>query len=115
MGREQVSRLKNSRKGIEDAFKSFMARYFNKGPRLAKVYIMDDCVVVYCKDFLTPLEKNLADDKYGEYLIKASRQRVIENNEADFLNIARQNYKEDIDKFYIDFNIDDDSLCCVFI
>jgi len=115
MGNSYVSRIKNSRKVIEDGFKSFMARYFNKGPRLAKVYITNDCVIVYCEEFLTVLEKNLTDDEYGQSLIQTSRKKIIQSHEAEFLDIVRQNYKEDISRFYIDFNIGDDSLCCVFM
>lgn len=115
MGNRYVARIKNSRKGIEDAFKSFMARYFNKGPRLARVYIIENCIIVYCKEFLTQLEKNLINDKCGEYLIHASRKKIIQNNKEEFLNIVKYNYEGNVGSFYIDFNIFNDSLCCVFL
>ncbi len=44
-------------KGIEDSFKSFMAKYFDKGPSLARVYTSENCITIYCKDILTPMEK----------------------------------------------------------
>ncbi len=111
-----ISGIKNSRKAVEDGFKSFMARYFSKGPRLTKVYTIEDCmIVVYCKEFLTPLEKNLINDEHGCHLMQILRERIIQNHIVEFLNIVRQNYKGNINKFYLDFNIADDSLCCVFM
>ncbi len=34
-----------------------MAKYFDKGPSLARVYTSENCITIYCKDILTPMEK----------------------------------------------------------
>mgnify|MGYP001049816738 CR=1 FL=1 len=106
---------KRVKKNIEDSFKSFMAKYFNKGPGLARVYTSENCITIHCKDILTPLEKNLVGDIYGEYLIQASRKRILYNKKAELLKIIDNNIDTKVSSFYMDLNIFDDSLCCAFI
>lgn len=107
--------IKDSKKGIEDSVKSFMSKYYSRGPGLAKVFMNNDCVTIYCKDFLTSLEMNLLEDKDGEALIRMFREKIIYNNETEFINIVNSNIETGTNKFYIDFNIKDNSLACVFI
>ncbi|NMB27855.1 MAG: DUF2294 family protein [Tissierellia bacterium] len=106
---------KSVKKSIEDSFKSFMAECFNKGPSLAKAYISGNCITIYGKNFLTPLEKNLKNDTYGECLIQVSRKRILNDKKVDFLRIVDDKIGSKVINFYIDFNVLDDSLCCVFI
>ena len=106
---------KSVKKGIEDSFKSFMVKCFNKGPSLAKVYMSENCITIYCKNFLTPLEKNLTNDTYGECLIEASRKRILHDKKIELLRIVDDNIGVNVTSLYIDFNVFDDSLCCVFI
>lgn len=106
---------RNAKKLIEDSFKAFMAKHFSRGPGLAKVFVASNCITIYCKDILTTLEKNLADVERGEQLVKLSREKIIRNNEAEFMNIINDNVKADVDSYYIDFDIKDNSLACVFI
>ncbi|MCF6462349.1 MULTISPECIES: Na-translocating system protein MpsC family protein [Bacillota] len=103
------------KKDIEDSFKSFMAKYFDKGPSLARVYTSENCITIHCKDILTPLEKNLTGDICGEYLIQASRKRILHNTKAELLKIVDNNIDAKVSSFYMDLNIFDDSLCCAFI
>ncbi len=61
-----------------------MAKYFDKGPSLARVYTSENCITIYCKDILTPMEKNLTEDICGEYLIQASRKRILHSKNQSF-------------------------------
>ena len=106
---------KRIKKGIEDSFKSFMAKYFDKGPGLARVYTSENCITIHCKDILTPMEKNLTEDICGEYLIQASRKRILHNKKSELLKIVDDNINAKVSSFYMDLNIFDDSLCCAFI
>ena len=105
----------NDKKVIEDSFKSFMSKYFGRGPSLAKAFIVENCITIYCKDFLTPLEKNVQEVKDGEMLIKISRKRIIDNHEAEFLDIINGNFGRTVSSYYLDFNVKNNSIACVFM
>lgn len=100
------------RKEIEDCFKSFMAKNFNKGPRLAKVITSDDYAIVYCKDYLTPLEKNVAVDDEGKYYIKMIRRKIVNEYKDMIKKEIEEKTNRKISKIYFDCDIEDDSLCC---
>lgn len=48
-------------------------------------------------------------------MIKSFREKLILNNEVEFLNMVNDSIDTTISSYYIDFNIKDDSLACVFI
>lgn len=116
MGNSVVGVERRIKKRIEDSFKAFMSKHFSRGPGLVKVYAIENCITIYCKNILTPLEKKLfIEDKEGELLIKSFREKLILNNEVEFLNMVNDSIDTTISSYYIDFNIKDDSLACVFI
>ena len=108
-------RNKKIKKEIEDSFKSFMAKYFDKGPRYAKVYIVDDCITIYCKDFLTVLEKSLSKGDFGNYYVKLVREKVSENYSSLMMKMIYDITGLKVKNFYLDCNAIDNSLCCAFI
>lgn len=110
-----VTIKKSSKKLIEDSFKAFMSKHYSRGPRLAKVFITDNCITIHCKDILTSMEKNLLKDKDGELLIKIYGEKMIRNNESEFVNIINENIESTVSSYYVDFNIKNNSLACVFI
>lgn len=102
-------------KCIEDSFKSFMSKYFNKGPSLAKAYLLDDIVIIFCKDFLTTLEKNLAKNDAGEYYVYMLRRKLSEDLREELFKIVEIQSGYKVKDFYIDYRVSENSLCCVFI
>lgn len=116
MGDSCVAVGKHNKKRIEDSFKAFMYKHYSRGPGLVKVYAIENCITIYCKDILTSLEKKLfIEDEEGETMVKSFRGKIIVNNEAEFLNIVSDNIDVRVNSYYIDFNIEDNSLACVFI
>jgi len=106
---------KSLKKNIEDSFKSFMAKHFNKGPLLAKVYMVDNCITIYCKEVLTPLEKNIVRENLGEYYVQIFRKKLSYSSGDILIGMIEQKTGRKVNTFFIDCNAVDDSLCCVFI
>ena len=48
-------------------------------------------------------------------MIEASRKRILHDKKIELLRIVDDKIDSKVINFYIDFNVFDDSLCCVFI
>jgi len=48
-------------------------------------------------------------------LIKISRKRIIDNHEAEFLDIINGNFGRTVSSYYLDFNVKNNSIACVFM
>ena len=101
-------------KCIEDSFKSFMSKYFGKGPRLARAYLVEDIVIIYCEDFLTTLEKNYAKDEKSQCYVHIMRRKMSEDYREEILRIVESQTGYEIKDIYVDYKVSKNSLCCVF-
>ena len=66
---------------ISQAIIQFEKEYMGRGPLQAKVFIIEDMVLVRLKNVLTPAELKLSDSENsdrGRHLIKEVRQELIE-------------------------------------
>ena len=48
-------------------------------------------------------------------LIKISRKRIIDNHEAEFLDIINGNFGRTVSSYYLDLNVKNNSIACVFM
>jgi uncharacterized protein YbcI len=72
---------RDTEREISQAIVRFEKEYMGRGPLDAKVFIIEDMVLVRLKNVLTPAELKLAEAERGErgrYLIKQVRQELLE-------------------------------------
>lgn len=103
------------KKEIEDFFKSWLRKYFQKGLRTVRVTIADRVIVICGDDFLTVVEQSITDDDYSRQLIIQTRKKVAEKNYP----VLKQNLElitgGEIEHIYLDFSIDTDTLCMTIV
>ncbi len=64
---------------ISEAMVKFEVEYMGRGPKEARVYLIDDMVLVRLKGVLTRAEEQLSKRAEGVELIKKVRSTLIEN------------------------------------
>lgn len=72
---------RDTEREISQAIVRFEKEYMGRGPLEARVFIIEDMVLVRLKNVLTPAELKLAETESrerGRYLIKEVRQELIE-------------------------------------
>lgn len=72
---------RDTEREISQAIIRFEKEYMGRGPLEARVFIIEDMVLVRLKNVLTPAELKLAESEArerGRYLIKEVRQELIE-------------------------------------
>lgn len=103
------------KKEIEDFFKSWLRKYFQKGLRTVRVTIADRVIVICGDDFLTVVEQSITDDDYSRQLVIQTRKKVAEKNYP----VLKQNLElitgREIEHIYLDFSIDTNTLCMTII
>jgi uncharacterized protein YbcI len=103
------------KKEIEDFFKSWLRKYFQKGLRTVRVTIADRVIVICCDDFLTVVEQSITDDDYSRQLVIQTRKKVAEKNYP----VLKQNLELitgiEIEHIYLDFSIDTNTLCMTIV
>ena len=103
------------KKEIEDFFKSWLRKYFQKGLRTVRVTIADRVIVICGDDFLTVVEQSITDDDYSRQLIIQTRKKVAEKNYP----VLKQNLKlitgSEVEHLYLDFSIDTNTLCMTIV
>ena len=73
---------RDTEREISQAIVRFEKEYMGRGPLEARVFIIEDMVLVRLKNVLTPAELKLAESESGErgrYLIKQVRQELLES------------------------------------
>ena len=103
------------KKEIEDFFKSWLRKYFQKGLRTVRVTIADRVIVICGDDFLTVVEQSITDDDYSRQLVIQTRKKVAEKNYP----VLKQNLElitgSEIEHIYLDFSIDTNTLCMTIV
>lgn len=103
------------KKEIEDFFKSWLRKYFQKGLRTVRVTIADRVIVICGDDFLTVVEQSITDDDYSRQLVIQTRKKVAEKNYP----VLKQNLElitgGEIEHIYLDFSIDTNTLCMTIV
>lgn len=64
---------------ISEAISKFEIEQMGRGPEKIRTLIFQDLIIIRLKGFLSPSEKNLAQNKEGVELIKKVRTALFEN------------------------------------
>lgn len=103
------------RKGIEDYYKTWVKKYFQKGVKDAYVYIGADCIVIVGVEIFSFMELSIIDDAYSKQLASYSKRKIADKN----YEVLKENIElianRKIDKYYMDFDVDANTSCITFI
>lgn len=74
---------------ISEAISKFEIEQMGRGPEKIRTIIFQDLIVIRLKGFLSPSEKNLAQNREGIELIKRVRSALFENAREDLERAIR--------------------------
>jgi uncharacterized protein YbcI len=103
------------RKEVEDFYKSWVHKNFQKGLRDVKVIITGNLVVIIGIEFLTFVEQSILDDEYSKQAVAHTRRKLV----SKFFPILKQNLElilsQEIAYYFVDFSMDDNMSCMTII
>ncbi len=87
---------------ISEAISKFEIEQMGRGPEKIRTVIFQDMIIIRLKGFLSPSEKNLAQNREGIELIKKVRTALFENARIDLEAAVRSVVDVDIISTYSD-------------
>lgn len=107
--------LNKKRKEVEDFYKSWVHKNFQKGLKDVKVVITNNIVVIIGVEFLTFVEQSIIDDEYSKQAVAHTRRKLVEK----FFPILKQNLEliltQEITCYFVDFSMDNNMSCMTII
>ena len=111
----ESKKMNKMRKEVEDYYKSWVHKNFQKGLRDAKVIITGDLVVIIGYEFLTFVEQSILDDDYSKQAVAHTRRKLTEK----FFPILKQNLElilsQKIVYYFVDFSMEDNMSCMTIL
>lgn len=107
-----LKNINKMKKEIEDFYKSWAHKTFQKGLKNAKVYLHREIIILMGYDFLTYMEQAMMDDDYGKQAILHTRRKMSEK----FYPVLKQNVElitgKEIVYMFIDYSLEN-NVCCM--
>lgn len=107
--------MNKMRKEVEDYYKSWVRKNFQKGLLDAKVIITGNLVVIVGMEFLTYVEQSIIDDEYSKQAVAHTRRKLVDK----FFPSLRQNLElilsQKIAYYFIDFSMDHNMSCMTIL
>lgn len=102
---------KKIKKEIEDFFKSWIRKSYQKGVKDVKVTIAGNVIVLLGIDFLTLVELSITGDDYSKQLIVQTRKKVAEKNLPVLTQNAELIAGSKVQYIFLDFSMDNNIMC----
>lgn len=110
-----VKQLNMMKKSVEDYYKSWVKKNFQKGVRDAFVYLGTDSLVIVGVEVLSFMELSIIDDAYSKQVVAYSRRKAVDKNYP----VLKENIElitgRKIDTYFVDINVDENTCCMTFI
>jgi len=110
-----VKMMNKMRKEVEDFYKSWVHKNFQKGLKDAKVIITGNLVVIFGYEFLTFVEQSILDDEYSKQAVSHTRRKLVEK----YFPVLKQNLElilsQKISYYFVDFSMDDNISCMTIL
>lgn len=107
--------MNKTRKEVEDFYKSWVHKNFQKGLKDADVIITKNIVVIIGIEFLTYVEQSILDDEYSKQAVAHTRRKLV----GKFFPILKQNLElilgQEILYYFVDFSMDNNMSCMTII
>lgn len=108
-------KLRQRKKEIEDYFKSWAHKNFQKGVKDAVIYLYDDILVIIGIEILSFTELSIIDDEYSKQVIQFTRKKVISKNYEVLKSNLELLCGKTIAAYYTDINFERNVLCMAFV
>lgn len=115
MSTNSVKQQNMIRKSIEDYYKSWIKKNFQKGVRDARVYMGDDCLVIIGYEVLSFMELSIIDDAYSKQVVSYTRRKAVDKNYAVLKQNLEMLSEREIESYYMDLDVDANISCMTFI
>ncbi|MGL4484107.1 MAG: Na-translocating system protein MpsC family protein [Anaerovoracaceae bacterium] len=109
---DSISR--RQKKEIEDYYKSWVHKNFQKGIKDVKVLISDNNIVILGFEFLTFVEQSILDNDYSKQVISYTRKKIFSKNFPMLKQNIELIMKREVTLSFVEFNTDI-NLSCVTI
>lgn len=110
-----TKQLNMIKKNIEDYYKSWVRKGFQKGVRDAKVYLGADCLVIIGIEVLSFMELSIIDDEYSRQVVAYSRKKAVSKNYPVLKENIEMISGREIESYYMDLDVDANISCMTFI
>lgn len=99
---------------LAKAIIQFEKEHLGRGPVEARVFIIEDMILVRLRGVLTPAEINLAQTADGQALVKQVRRQLLENSRALLEEIVHRVIGSRVAGLYTDINVETGERVIVF-
>ena len=115
MSVNNTKQLNMRKKSIEDYYKSWVRKNFQKGVRDANVYLGLDTVVLIGFEILSFMELSILDDQYSKQVVAYSRKKAADKNYPVLKQNIELILEREIEAYYMDVDVDANISCMTFI
>lgn len=103
------------RKEIEDYYKAWVRKSFQKGIRDAKVIMADGVIVLLGIEFLSFVEQSILDDDYSVQAVSHTRKKLFDKNFSTLKQNLELITNRRVEEYYVDFNTRNNVSCVTII
>jgi len=115
MESKTIKRQKIIKKEIEDYYKTWVRRNFQKGVRDAYVYMGKEILVIIGIEPLSFVDLSIADDDYSKQVVSYSLRKVIGKNYPVLKENIELIAEREVENYFFDINIDRNMSCMTFV
>ena len=103
------------RKEIEDYYKAWVHKSFQKGIRDVKVIMTEEVIVLLGIEFLSFVEQSILDDDYSIQAVSHTRKKLFDKNFSTLKQNLELITERKVENYFVDFNTCSNISCATII